>query len=103
MNSSNYFGVDIVSAGLVMPPDDTYEVLSNQCDEYYRKVLLKDGLVVGLVFAGDIEKSGIIYNLMKDKVQVETFKQSLVADDFGLISLPEEIWRSHLEMPPAVD
>ena len=24
-----------------------------------------------------------------------------VADDFGLLSLPEEMWRSHLELPPS--
>ncbi|MEK7353923.1 MAG: hypothetical protein AABZ77_05390, partial [Chloroflexota bacterium] len=46
------------------------------------------------------EKSGIVYNLMKDKVNVEAFKKALVADDFGLLSLPEEMWRSHLELPP---
>ncbi len=38
---------------------------------------------------------------MKDGVNVEGFRQALVADDFGLISLPEEIWRKRLEMLPS--
>jgi hypothetical protein len=59
---------------------------------------LKDGLVVGMVFAGDIEKSGIVFGLMKDRVKVDDFKQALVAQDFGLVSLPEEIWRPRLQM-----
>ena len=63
--------------------------------------IIKDGKILGLVLAGDIEKSGIIYNLMKDKVNVEAFKDTLVADDFGLASLPEEIWRKRLTIPPA--
>ena len=46
--------------------------------------------------AGDIEKAGIIYNLMKDRVDVSGFKDTLVADDFSLASLPEEIWRTKL-------
>jgi len=96
MNSMKYFGVNIVSAGIVATLDDSYEVISQKHDCVYRKVVLKDGLIVGLVFSGNIEKSGIIYNLMKDKINVENFKQVLVADDFGLASLPEEIWRPRL-------
>ena len=54
---------------------------------------------VGMVFVGDIEKSSIIYSLMKDKVNVEDFKHVLVAENFGLASLPEELWRPRLELP----
>jgi NAD(P)H-nitrite reductase large subunit len=102
MNSLKYFGVNIVSAGMVTPPDDSYEVISNKGDHTYKKVVLKNGLVVGMIFSGDIEKAGIVYNLMKDKVNVEVFKQALVADDFGLASLPEEIWRPKVAIPPPV-
>jgi len=96
MNSVKYFGVDTVSAGMVAPPDDSYEIIKTGHDGMYKKVVLKDGLIVGMVFVGDIEKSGIVYNLMKDSVDVSGFKEALVADDFGLVSLPEEIWRSKL-------
>ncbi len=99
MSSLKYFGLDVVSAGIVTPPDDSYEVLSNVYDDNYRKVVLKDGLVVGMVFMGNVEKSGIVYSLIKDRVNVSGFKQALVARDFGLLSLPEERWRPHLEMP----
>jgi NAD(P)H-nitrite reductase large subunit len=102
MNSMKYFGLDIVSAGMVTPPDDSYEIVSEKQDNIYKKVVLKDGLIVGLVFAGDIEKSGIIYSLMKDRVNVDGFKEVLVADDFGLASLPEEIWRPRLAIPPSL-
>ena len=101
MNSIKYFGLDVVTAGIVSPVDNSYEVISKRYDNIYRKVVLKNGLVVGMVFAGDIEKSGIIFSLMKDRVNVDGFKQVLVDDDFGLVSLPEEIWRSRLEMPPS--
>jgi len=99
MNSMKYLGVNIVSAGIVTTLDDSYEVISQKNDHVYRKVVLKGGLIVGLVFSGDIEKSGIIYNLMKDKINVEDFKQVLVADDFGLASLPQKIWRPWLAIP----
>ena len=101
MNSLKYFGVNMVSAGMVIPPDGSHEVISRKHDRVYKKIVLKDGLIFGMVFSGDIEKSGIIYNLMKDRVNVESFKQALIADDFGLVSLPEEIWRPRLAIPPS--
>ncbi len=101
MNALKYFGLNIASAGLVNPPDDGYETIINRNNGTYRKVILKKGKLAGFAFAGDIEKSGIIYNLMKDGINVESFKQQLVADDFGLASLPESAWRSKLAKPSA--
>jgi len=101
MNSLSYFGINIVSAGMVTPPDDSCEVLIQRHNSIYRKVVVKDGQILGLVFAGDIEKSGIVYNLMKDRVNVDSFKEALVADDFGLAYLPEEIWRARLAVSPS--
>ncbi len=98
MNSLKYFGLAVVSAGIVTP-DNGYEVLSQRYDSSYHKVVLKDGLVVGMVFAGNIEKSGIVFGLMKDRVNVDAFKPELVAVDFGFVSLPEEIRRAKLEPP----
>ena len=101
MNSMKYFGVNIVSAGMVNLPDDSCEVISEKHGDIYKKVVVKNGLIVGMVFAGDIEKSGIVYNLMKDRVNVDSFKEALVADDFGLTSLPEQIWQAKLAIPPS--
>jgi NAD(P)H-nitrite reductase large subunit len=101
MNAMKYFGVNIVSAGLVVPPDDSYETVSHRSNGIYRKIVIKDGKLVGLVFAGEIEKSGIVYNLMKEGRDVSGFKEALVADDFGLASLPSAIWREYLAQPEA--
>jgi NAD(P)H-nitrite reductase large subunit len=102
VNALKYFGVNIVSAGMVTPPDDSYEVTASKKGDIYRKVVLRDGLIIGMVFAGNIETSGIIYNLMKERVDVSGFKEALVTDNFGLASLPESIWRPMLEMPVGI-
>jgi NAD(P)H-nitrite reductase large subunit len=81
---------------MVNAPDKGYDVIIKRGDGIYKKVILKDGLVTGLIFASDIEKSGIIYNLMKDKVKVDGFKDELVSDEFGLATLPEAVWRTRL-------
>ncbi len=99
MNSLKYFGLDVVSAGMVNPPDASYEIISQTYGNAYHKIILKDDCVVGMVFAGDIERSGIIFNLMKSGAGAAKFKPLLVAKDFGLASLPGELWRPHFKAP----
>ena len=100
MNAVKYFGVKIVSAGLVVPPDESYETLREVHDHIYRKIILRDGKLAGMVFAGDIEKSGIVYNLMKEGTDVSSFKEAIISDDFGLTSLPDDIRQAKLATPP---
>jgi NAD(P)H-nitrite reductase large subunit len=103
INSLNYFGIDIASAGMpTAPNDDGYETISKQEGNIYQKVILKDDLIMGMIFVGNIEKSGIIFGLMRDRVNVESFKQSLLADDFGLAFLPRSLWQERLAPPPDI-
>ena len=97
MNSVKYFGLAITSAGIVVPPDDTCTVMVAAGQGYRRQIVLREGIVQGMLFYGDIERSGIVYNLMKNGVNVEEFSSELIADDFGLVSLPPEIWQEQLE------
>jgi NAD(P)H-nitrite reductase large subunit len=100
MNSLNYFGFDIASAGMPAAPNGGgYGIISKQGSGTYQKVILKDNLIVGMISVGNIEKSGIIFGLMRDKVDVESFKQSLLADNFGLAVLPRVVWQKRLETP----
>lgn len=98
MNSLKYFGLAIVSAGTVSPEDNLHETLSLKENGNYRKVVLKNGKIQGLVFAGDIERAGIVFNLMKDRVDVSGFKEVLVNGDFGLMDVPGEIWRERFKV-----
>ena len=104
MNALTYFGLAIVSAGLQEPADGPgYEVLTcSDGDTAYRKVVLRNGRVAGLTFVGDIEKSGIVFGLMRDGTDVSAFKEALVAPGFGLTALPEE-WRRERLAPPATE
>jgi len=103
INSLNYFGVDIASAGMPAAPNDNgYETISKQEGDIYQKVILKDDLIMGMIFVGNIEKSGIIFGLMRDRVNVESFKQSLLADDFGLAFFPRSLWQERLAPSPDI-
>ncbi len=98
MNSLNCFGLSIASAGVVDPGDaDGYEILSTPATATsYRKIVLKKGRIIGMIFLGDIERSGVVFGLMKDSVKVSGFKEALLRRDFGLNVLPDELRRQML-------
>ncbi len=97
MNSLNYFGADIATAGIVtLPPDKGWEAISQRNNGTYKRIVLRDNYVMGMVFVSDIEKSGIFFSLMKDRINVTDFKQVLLSDDFGLAYLPRKMWQKCL-------
>ena len=103
MNSLNYFGLDIASAGIASPLESgLYECITKQKDGIYQRVILKDDQLVGMVCVGDIEKAGILFSLMRDRVKVSSFKKMLLSDNFGLVSLPKELLYKRLEKDAAV-
>jgi NAD(P)H-nitrite reductase large subunit len=60
--------------------------------------VLKNNRIVGMVFVGDIERSGIIFGLMKDRVNVRRCKETLLSPDFGLSALPEDLRQKRLSL-----
>lgn len=97
MNSLNYFGLDITSAGLAMPGEGNgYEVLCRHDRSSYRKLILRDDVPVGMILVNDIEKSGIYFNLMRSAARVSGYKDRLLADDFGLACLPKDLWEARV-------
>jgi len=96
MSSLKYFGIPVVSIGLANPkPDPSLEILVSQHEDadVYKKLVLKDDVIVGMTFLGDIERAGILFYLMKNKIKVKKFKDTLLKDDFGLASLPVGVRR----------
>jgi NAD(P)H-nitrite reductase large subunit len=96
MSSLKYFGIPIVSIGLANPKDDpTLEVLVKQEIEnnVYKKLVLKNNVIVGMTLVNCIDRAGILFNLMKGKINVKKFKQDLLRDDFGWAILPVTLQR----------
>jgi NAD(P)H-nitrite reductase large subunit len=94
MSALKYFDVPIISVGLANPDEnDGYEelVTHDPLKNHYKKIVFKDDLIVGMTFVGDIERTGIIFYLMKNRVKVGGFKKGLISDDFGLVTLPEPL------------
>ncbi len=94
LNALPYFGLSVGSAGILEgPAEEGFESVIAQPAGAYRKVILRDDVVVGMVFAGDTTRCGLIYNLMRNGMPVGEWKNALVSDSFGLLSLPPELWQ----------
>jgi NAD(P)H-nitrite reductase large subunit len=96
MSTLKYFGIPIVSIGLAnSKPDPVLEILVNEdvANGVYKKLVLKDDVIMGMTFLGDIERAGIVFYLMKNKVNVKKFKERLLGSDFGLAALPLSLRR----------
>ncbi len=103
MNSVDLCGLKTISVGNTLADGEGFEVLST-CDEeemVYRKIVLKGDRIVGGIFVGQIDRAGIITGLIKNKVSVAEFKDNLLKQDFGLISLPSE-YRKHVVSGAAI-
>jgi len=104
MNSVELCGVPTISAGFTEPDGEEYEVLKSYDRETssYRKIVLKGNRIVGFVFVNKIERAGIFTELIRSRVDISSFKDHLMKEDFGLILLPKE-YRKHLVSGPGME
>jgi len=94
MSSLKYFDLPVIAVGNVNPEAiSDYEVLVELQPEQtvYKKILLKDNRIVAFIFLGDIEKAGILFHLLKNHVDVSEIKDRLLSEDFGIVTLPEQL------------
>ena len=94
MSSLKYFDLHIIAVGDVNPENiSDHEVLVELKPEktVYKKILLKDGAIVGFIFFGDLERAGIFFRLLKNHVDVSEIKEELLSEDFGIVTLPEQL------------
>lgn len=120
MNSVTFFGYPIISAGLICPPlpaassvggrapapdekepagRNGHQILTSKDLKHrvYRKLVLKDDVVQGFVACGEIDRAGIITQLIKEKSKVTGFKKKLVEEPFGLIAFPKDVRKKLLK------
>jgi NAD(P)H-nitrite reductase large subunit len=98
MNSVQICDIPTISFGVTDPPEERgYEVLRNLNKDTgtYKKIVLKDGRVVGVILIHCIERAGVYGMLIREGIEVQGFKDQLLMDDFGLLVLPKE-FRKHL-------
>ena len=96
MNSVDFFGFPVISAGFINPPEgQEMEILIKNDPEkmIYKKFLIKDNRIVGMIFVNEVDRAGVILGLMRDKVDITPFKNEIMLEDFGQIYIPENLRR----------
>jgi NAD(P)H-nitrite reductase large subunit len=99
MNSLEFFGLPIISAGYSSGTDDTCseDCVLNEKKKLYKKIICKDNKLVGFIYLNKIDRAGILTGLIKEKVDICSFKEAILKDTFGLIDLPREIQNEKLQ------
>jgi NAD(P)H-nitrite reductase large subunit len=97
MNAVEFFGLPVLSAGMVNPPDKGYQVIVRRDEDSYRKVVLRGDILVGMLMAGNIERAGILTSLIQEKANVRRVKNRLLDEGFGHINLPRAVRKQRIE------
>jgi len=78
-------GIDLFSAGVLYAGDDGNEItLSDPINKTYKKVVIKDNRVKGIVLYGDVREATWLFQLLKDESDIsDRFEQLLYGQSFG--------------------
>ena len=98
MNSIGFFGLPMITAGIVRPEGDGFEILEKVDKQNYslRKIVLKQNRIVGFIMINNVDRAGIITNLIKENVDVSDFKDRLLNNDFGYADMPKKYRKEKL-------
>lgn len=87
MNSIEFFGLAVVSLGIYKVKEDEqgYEELKvlDAKANLYKKLILNGKIIVGAILVGDIKNSGVFLRLIKERIDVSSFKDRLLQENFG--------------------
>ena len=86
-NAVQFHRLGAISFGMTQVTDDDldYEVISHyQKDgKIYKKLVVKDDYLCGMIFVGDILKAGFYAALIRNKINISDFKGKLLDPDFS--------------------
>jgi len=81
MNSIQLFGIPVISLGRIEGGPGVEEViLSQPSSGVYQKLFLEDGRLTGLIFAGEVQKAGIMYHKLGQRLNHGYFGSLRVSD-----------------------
>ncbi|NQU94718.1 MAG: NAD(P)/FAD-dependent oxidoreductase [Candidatus Omnitrophica bacterium] len=82
MNSVDFFGLRCISMGITKPKEEGYEIISKSSEHSYKKFVLRNNKIVGMVLVGDIKCAGVVSALIKKGIDVSSVKHILCETKF---------------------
>jgi NAD(P)H-nitrite reductase large subunit len=87
MNSIEFFGLPFISLGIyrTQAGDSSFEELKLMDSKInlYKKLILKDNVLIGAILVGDIKQSGIFLRLIRERIKVSSLEDRLLQENFG--------------------
>jgi nitrite reductase (NADH) large subunit len=86
MNSLNFWGIPLISFGLATPKEEaSYTILKESRPErnIYRKIVIGNNRIKGLVLVGETANAGVLFSLIQNRIDVSSFMDELLEDRFG--------------------
>jgi len=94
-NTVNFFGLLSLSLGAINPLEGD-KTLVKEDRNNYRKLILRDGIPVGIILQGEIGESGFWLYLIKNKIRIDNLGKSpwnvSYADFYGVEANGEYKW-----------
>lgn len=90
----NFIGIPAISMGVTHAdacttcgPEDELREIKRRTKETYRKLVLRNGRIIGAIFVGQTQKAGLISILLKKKIDVAEFIPLLMSSSLNFIDL----------------
>jgi len=90
----NFIGIPAISMGVTHAdacttcgPEDELREIKRRTKETYRKLILRNGRIIGAIFVGQTQKAGLISILLKKKIDVAEFIPLLMSSSLNFIDL----------------
>ena len=95
MNTTTFFGLPVVNIGeskhTVPGKSEQFLVSSDTKTRRYKKVVLRDGRVVGAVLMGDVDNAGVYTSMICTRVDVRAIRGMLLSEQFDFAKLADAL------------
>ena len=100
MNSVEILKVPSISMGMASAEggkEENIEVLKdfNQEKNIYKKIVIRNNKIIGVILVGNIERAGIYAGLIRNEIDISSVRENISKEDFGIIHLPAD-YKKHL-------
>jgi len=97
LNALNLFGLKVITAGHSYYEEDSgAEIVWEEDHDRYRKIVIKEGRLIGFILVGDVTGAGLLLSLMKRKEEIPQALRHLLLSGSSLYrNLPVNLGFRH--------
>ena len=83
-STMNFLHIPTMSLGTPEALDDTYQIeIEDDGRGNYKKIIHKDGIIYGAIIQGDLSYSGVLTQLIKEKININKVEKSIFNIDYS--------------------